>query len=96
MAGAAVSNDGDTVGSCQVPADDQVSVYLQNIGVGQSQADKFLVGDGLGGVDKLFHFHTGCLLIIQILCYTQALASPWKKQAMDMAPASGVPMVFSP
>ena len=57
MAGAAVGDDGDPVGIGQILADDQMAVHVQNVGIGQAQAGQFLIGDGLGGVDKLFHFH---------------------------------------
>ena len=63
VAGTAVGDDGHTVGIGQVLADDQVAVHLHNVGIGQPQADELLVGDGLGGVDKLLHFHMECLLI---------------------------------
>ena len=57
MAGATVSNDGNAVSVGQVLADDQMAVHIQNVGIGKAQAGQFLIGDGLGGVDKLFHFH---------------------------------------
>ena len=57
VAGAAVGDDGDPVRVRQVLADDQMAVHVQNIGVGQAQTHKLLVGDGLRGVDKFLHFH---------------------------------------
>ena len=57
VTGAAVGNDGHTVGVSQVLADDQMAVYIQNIRIGQPKTGQFLVGDGFRGVDKFFHFH---------------------------------------
>ena len=96
VAGAAVGDDGDPIGVFQILADDQVAVHLHDVGIGQAQAHQFLVGDGLGGVDELLHFHNGSLPFRMICTGVQACARPWKKYAMEVAPASGVPMVFSP
>ncbi len=57
VAGAAVGDDGHAVGIGQVLADDQMAVHVQNVAVGQTQTDQLLVGDRLGGVDELLHFH---------------------------------------
>jgi hypothetical protein len=57
MAGPAISNDGDPVGVCQVLADHQMSVHVQNSGIGQAQTGELFVGDGFRCVDKLFHLH---------------------------------------
>ena len=90
--GAAVGDDGHAIRVLQILAYNQMPVDGQDVGIGQTQADKLLVGDGLGGVDKLLHFHSRYHLF-SILFHS---ASPRKKYAMDTAPASGVPMVCSP
>ena len=59
VTGAAVGDNGHPVGAGQVLADDQVSVHVQDVGVGQAQARQFLIGDGFRRVNKLLHFHAG-------------------------------------
>ena len=54
VAGAAVGDDGHAVGSLQILAYNQMPVNRQDVGVGQAQADKLFVGDGLRGVDNFF------------------------------------------
>ena len=58
VAGAAVGDDGHPVGVLQVAADDQVAVHLHDVRIGQTQSHQLLVGDGLGGIDEFFHFHS--------------------------------------
>ena len=57
VAGAAVGDDGHPVGRGQILADDQMAFYVHNVGVCHAKADQLFVGDGLGGIDKFFHFH---------------------------------------
>ena len=84
VAGAAIGDDGHPVGVCQVLTDYQVAVYVQNVGVSQAQAHQLLVGDGLRGVDKLFHFHMESLLFkIEDYSFTSGpdpgRNRPWKR-----------------
>ena len=78
VAGAAIGHDRHTVGVGQILADDQMPVHIKNVGVGQTQANQFLIGNRFGGIDKLLHVHVK-YLSFQISCLYSELRQPAEK-----------------